>query len=490
MLRKLFPLLMLLAFAALTNAAAASNGEEDLVWQPVQRIPFYDDDAPTPILIADGNTVHAFNSSRVGNDLAVVYSSWKPVEGWTAPVDIVLSPLKQEARLGGVHLDGHGVFHLAFFGGDDFGANIYYTQAPVDNVREANAWSEPEAVGRRAITPSLSSIIGPVDDELFIIYSGNLAGQGLYYVQSRDMGQSWSPPTLLFPTYSISLWPDSLTELTDSKNQVHLAWSVADLTGNGQAIYYTSFDNESEEWKQPARLAEAFGFEADTPLLFEYDGELFIIYNNDMPTTRWMRRSTDGGQTWTEPVKIHPNYVGTNGPPSVIIDSTNQLYLFFGNRTGSVLHGMWQMTWQESGWSSPQPVVSGTRIQDETGGRGFDPSFATAALLQGHTVLLTWTTDPGAGLNGVWYTYADLGTPAVMNEIAENNTEEMVNAADSETPVPAESTDATTSAPEFESSGVTETSESQMDTLLIGLIPALILVSAVFITSVARARRP
>lgn len=489
MLRKLLPLIIMLAFAATSHTSIASTGENSLTWQPVQHIPFYDDNASTPIMIADGDTVHAFNSTQAGNQLAVIYSSWKPVEGWSAPVDIVLSPEAQQARLGGVQLDRHGTFHMVFFGGNDLRASIYYTQASVDNVREANAWSDVEAVGRQAITPDLSSIISTADDELFIIYSGNSDGQGLYYTRSLDLGQSWSPPNLLFQTYSASLWPDNLTQMTDSQNRVHLAWAVADTTGNGQAIYYTNFDNAAEEWKQPVRLAEAFGFEADTPLLFEHNAELFIIYHNDVPTTRWMRRSSDYGETWTEPVKIHPDHVGSNGPPSAIIDSTNQLHLFFGNRTGANIHGLWHMTWDDTTWSTPQPVVSGIGIQDTIGGRGFDPSDATAVLVQDHTILLTWTTDPGAGLNGVWYTYAALDTPLVVDEETNNDREETVETIETGTPVAVEPADLTTPAPEFETSAVAETSESRINTLAFGLIPVLILISAVFITSVVRARR-
>lgn len=483
-------IILALMLSTVVSVAIASS-EDTIDWAPVQHIPFYDDEAAAPIVIADNDLVHAFNSTSVGNEVGVVYSSWRAAEGWSAPVDIVLSPLKGQARLGGVHLDAHGVFHLVFFGGDDLGANIFYTKAPAANVRQASAWTDPETIGRQAITPSLSSITGTAEGDLIVVYSGELEGQGLYSVYSQDMGESWTAPEPFFLTHSTMLWPAHLALIVEHEGHLHLAWAVANSTGNSEAVYYTNYDIVNKEWARATQLAEAIGAEADTPLLFAYDGELFAIYHNDSPTTRWMRRSSDDGQTWTEPVRLHPGYVGSNGPPTVVVDSAHQLHLFFANRTGSPeIHGMWHMRWEGGAWSAPEPVVRGPRVQGSVGGQGFDPSGPKAVLVQGRTVLLMWSTDPGAGLNGVWHTYADLGIPLVVQDPSSTATVEATELVSAmTTPPPAAQIDATRPYREFATTAAEETTGNTVNSFVVGLVPVILLVSVIFISTVSRSRR-
>ena len=108
-------------------------------WSLPQRIPGYtiDVDNLPPDLIADrNNTVHSFASEWIedgGRQLVIVYSSWTLDGGWTKPVDIIISPVK-EARILGVALDDFGMFHLIFFGGEEPSGDLYYTQAPALQV--------------------------------------------------------------------------------------------------------------------------------------------------------------------------------------------------------------------------------------------------------------------------------------------------------------------------------------------------------------------
>lgn len=484
LVRKLIYICWLLVAYFIGGVGATDAQEAQPTWAPIQQIPFYDDAAAPPSVIVDGGVVHAFNSVWTGSNLVITYTSWKVAEGWTSPVDIVLPPIKQQARLGGVYLDQHGVFHMVFFSGDDLDANIYYTQAPIADVRQSSAWLEPMVIGSEAVTPSLSAITG-INGELIVVFSGSAQGRGLYSTRSKDLGATWSTPEPFFLTYSESLSPSRLTHMTDTNGRVHLAWTLANAEGNGDAIYYTNYDPVLGELKRPFQLAEAFGFEADTALLFEYEGELFIIYHNDVPTTRWMRRSRDGGETWTEPVKVHPTHVGSNGPPTAIVDSANRLHLFFGSRTGSDVHGMWHITWDDAAWSTPMPIVAGPRIQDDDGGRGFDPSQATAALVQGRYVLLMWRTDPGAGLNGVWFTHTDLGTPAVRPTASPGATP----LAPTPTITPEAQAGTATSVPELATVGSNDANGSALENYIVGVIPALVLVAVVFIVTIVRSRR-
>jgi hypothetical protein len=379
-------------------------------WSIPQRVPGLGDNIWTPLLVADQNrTVHAFVSDWIGQmdpQLAIVYSQWTADQGWTLPVDILLLS-RGQARLQGVLLDAQGMMHLAFFGGDDLSANIFYTRAQAAQAGASPAWSEPEAVGTMAITPDEAALAADSEGNLFIVYAGRVEGHGLYSVYSTDNGQSWSAPVTVFLTYSNQLWPLALQTHMDRQNNLHAVWTLVDTTGNGLAVYYSRLEGHTRQWTEPTILAEAIEFEADTATMIDYNDELFAVYHNDRPTTRWMRRSTDGGDTWTEPVRLF-EHIGTNGAASLVIDGRNGMHMFFGNRVGPhpATHGMWHSIWQGDRWSSPQAIIAGPS------GPNFDPARARAVVSQGNTILVLWVQEPGRPeRNGAWYAYLTIDAP-------------------------------------------------------------------------------
>lgn len=139
------------------------------------------------------------------------------------------------------------------------------------------------------------------------------------------------------------------------------------------------------------------------------------MYNNgigeQVAPVQWFRRSTDGGKTWTQPIRPFPTHVGRNGEIAFVVDSNDILHVFFGQRIPSggidATHGMWHSMWQGGGWSPPGAVVTGTGRPD------FDPYDARAVVSQGNTILVTWRTDPGVGEKSTWFSYLKLDAPGL-----------------------------------------------------------------------------
>jgi len=402
----------LLIIVGASNLSLVAQGP--LQWSPQDRIPGYDPLVNTPYLIADQNrTVHAFNSNWIEDQQVIVYSQWTLEQGWTEPIDILLPQLHQQIRLKGAILDQAGLVHLLFFSGDDRTANIYYSSAPLVHAGRARAWSKPRVIGDRARTPDEAAFVMNSKNQLFMLYSSDSAGPGLYYTYSTDEGTTWSEPVPMFLTYSNELFPFFLQMYVDKQDGVHALWNVNNPSGLGEAFYYAKSEAGQVEWNEPIKF-EAGGLNQQS--IIEYENELMLIYHADGEggLTRYMRRSRDGGRTWTEKIRLFP-HVGSNGPASLVIDSNNVLHMLFGNRVtvgNQIIHGMWHSVWLGAVWSTPEAVVSGPSIidLDEIGGEGFDPSFANAIVSQGNVILTTWSTDPAAGQNGAWYSYTTLDT--------------------------------------------------------------------------------
>lgn len=383
-------------------------------WSLPRQIPGHDDDAPTPFLVADQNkTIHAFNSKLLGRELVIVYSQWTPEGDWTMPVDILLSPREGIARIMGAFLDQYGVVHVIFFGGNEINAGIYYAHAPVAEAGRAPAWSPVQLIGGDAGPVSYAALTGDEQGNLFVIYSGKADGSGLYAIYSFDGGMTWTEPAQVWTSRGEESWPINLRITLDHQGQVHAVWTIVDVRGIGNAVLYSRLAADRSQWSNPVAIGERNegDYSANWGSIIEYQDQLIVIYQDGNPATRWMRRSLDGGQTWTDPIRPF-DYIGEYGASVLLVDNTNTLHMILGLRRSSNpdIHGMYHSLWLGDRWSEPTPVVSGPRVVSRVGGAGFDPTLPHALISQGNLLMVVWKTDAGAGLNGIWYSHATLDT--------------------------------------------------------------------------------
>lgn len=412
-------MIILLTLGSLSSRPYSAQQSDS--WFPgesQQRIPDYGPTTWTPYLVADQNgTVHAFASDWVGpseaQQRAIVYRRWSLVEGWTDPLDVLLAPEKQAVIQDAV-LDQEGTLHVIFVGGIAPIGELFYAKAPAIIADRASAWTVPEAVGPVAIAPFDASLVVNSKGHLYIMYSSGVFGNGLYAMHSFDSGQTWSSPLLVFLTYDQYQWPWESQAYVDEHDGLHVVWAINDITGNAVSVNYVSLEAGSEEWGKPIELASIKGLPSGSPSIIEHEKELFVIYfgpSPDSSMTRTMRKSSDGGQNWTEPLILFP-HIGNQGAASLVIDSDNIMHMLFGNRVTldnfDQPHGMWHSIWQGVQWSTPKAIVSGPVTPY------FDPNFAHAVVSRGNVILVTWMGDWGAmkpPTGGTWYAYTVLDTP-------------------------------------------------------------------------------
>jgi hypothetical protein len=389
-------------------------------WSPRERIPGSQDNAETPYLVVDQNrTVHVFHSQNSGGrefEVDIVYSRWSLDQGWTEPIDILLSPLNNQARVRGAFLDQAGVIHLIFFAGDTFAANIYYSSAPAVYAGQAFAWSKPIMIGDAAVTPVEAALAGDEEGNLIVVYSGNRDGKGIYVVASQDTGSTWSDPGLVSWSYRDDQHPFGLQLHQDPYQNLHVVWTVNNAQGNGETIEYVRLERSSSQWLPPVTLAvykEEHGYEVDHPAIVFHEGQLIFIYNDYHPPKRMMRLSSDGGRTWSEPFEAFAPTRGEYGAATFAVDSNNTLHVIFGDRGRSLT--LWHSIWRGSSWQEPEPIVplGESNRYDREHPRVFHPQRPKAVISQGNILLVTWRTDWGFGRNGTWYSYRQLDAPAL-----------------------------------------------------------------------------
>lgn len=414
-----FSLSLVSVFTLLWVMSSVSAAQRINSWSPAQQIPNYHPETNPPLMVVDQNrTVHAFSSQWFDEEerplKTIVYNNWRVDQGWSRPVDILLSPNKNEARITGVYLDPKdNTVHLTFFGGDGTEANIYYASAKLPEAYNASSWSKPIMVGAAAGDPEVSVIMGNSQGQLVIAYSGTRQGNGLYTTYSDDGGETWTNAQPFFLTYSRN-FPYALSLFPGESGLIHAIWDVRDVGGNGRQIVYSSLDFENRRWQNPVVLQEVDeGYGILNPAIVEYDSEIFVAYSGI-----YITRSRDGGRTWSDPVKpfIH---TGVNGVVSFVVDSNNFLHLLWAQRISGNpdIHGVWHSIWENGRWSEPEAVVSGPQIPDQIGANAFDPYDVRAVISQGNILLATWRSDPGLRGNGVWFSYITLDSPELPVQI-------------------------------------------------------------------------
>jgi len=382
-------------------------------WSPPKTIPSFDSGSWPPILLTDeSGNVHAFSSQWVDEGggesySAIVYNRWTINDGWTQPIDIILSP-SGEARLTDAYLDSENIVHIIFWAGENKYANIYYSWSPLNEVDQVQSWSLPTPIAEDVGDPASADLVETDNSDLLLVYHGRQFGSGLYVIKSQDSGRTWSIPKSIFQANVSAplIWNIQVAKGTNG--WFHAIWNVITVGGQGRGIYYSRTQDE-ETWSEPILLAYAGeGYGTQTPALIEYNDMLLAFFSGI-----YMRKSMDHGATWSDAGKIFFRHIGVNGSLSPVIDGNGILHLFFGQRIPGDpdIHGMWHSVFVNNRWTEPEPVVKGPQVTDAVGDSSFDPYEARAVVSQGNVILVTWRTDPGLRGNGVWYSYKKLDIP-------------------------------------------------------------------------------
>ncbi len=418
----------LLGFAIILLTLIEVNGQTGkaqgpIRWSPRERIPGIHDLAESPYLIADRNrTVHAFHSQPSAEweqERAVVYSQWTLEGGWTMPTDIILPPFDYWAIIKGAFLDQRGIMHIIFYGGSATQAKIYYSQALATSAGRAPAWSTPAVIGEDAIIET-AALAGDDQGNLFVLYGGDAEGNGIYALHSADGGDTWSEPIPVFLTYDPELIGFYVHLSLDRGGRLHAVWAVNNLRGTGQAIYYARLEADHEEWSEPLLLAEVGQPDSrlqrgeiersSWPTIISYGNEVMAMYIVCDPCERRLRRSLDGGQTWTDPVEPFASRGDYRGA-IFVVDSEDVLHVILGDRKRGTT--VWHSVWQNGRWGEPEPTIPASEEMAYPAGHplSFLPTDPHAVISQGNVMLISWTMDPGQGDNGTWYSYGILDVP-------------------------------------------------------------------------------
>lgn len=357
--------------------------------------------AAYPVPVADPwGQLHLF---WVDTDGYIWYS--RTVEDrWTEPIEILANPNGGPAAGLDVTVDVSGMAHALWRGGST-GSPLYYSNADILQAGNAQAWSVPVELAPTALG---AAIAVDAAGTIYVAYTPFEAAASFVLITSPD-GLSWTPPAPAASPLTPDFTGGSYVSLAVADDGViHVAWNSQRYPGGypEHAVYYQHSEDEGRTWSE--------AYDPD-PLPAEVDANTESNFKNKMlkvavgPTgvvdltwhqytgSRFHRRSTDGGNTWSDKIPVFPEMgAAFNGPVDMAFDSAGRLHFV------AARNGIWYRSLSTEGqWTPPELV---------------DPTFADwhhqrVAVVNGNVVHLFYADINDTGL--IWTAHRTAAAPAL-----------------------------------------------------------------------------
>jgi len=291
----------------------------------------------------------------------IQYALWKAGK-WSRPTNIITG-IEGIPNFLTAATDSQGGVLLAWVQGVN--GDIFFSWANGNKAYLASEWSPALRI------PSLSELNTTPDwltdssNRIALVYSVPVnENRGIYLVQSEDIGRTWSQPARILDAVALN-W-DSVVQPKielSSSGRLHLLVTRNSLReGELQAsLYYLQSVDGGTTWTTPEVISER-----------NVQWSEIVHVGNDRLYRLWQERngdeynafsevSTDGGLTWSSPLKIS-GVVGNPGTISLARDADGQLYVLQSRLEAGDLVTT-EIKWDGSRWTS-QDAMSVSLGQD------------------------------------------------------------------------------------------------------------------------------
>jgi len=184
--------------------------------------------------------------------------------------------------------------------------------------------------GNSYTSPNNSWCVASAGDTLHVVWEDNRDGNyEIYYKRSTDAGLSWNIDTRLTDNSGNSY--SSCIVLTGQL--VHVVWQ--EFSDGNPEIYYKRSTNGGSVWEPDTRLTDNSGI-SGYACITASGLAVNVVWEDDRDGNFeiYFKRSTDGGSSWNEDIRLTNNNSGSRAP-SVSFESSALHVVFSDNRVGN-----------------------------------------------------------------------------------------------------------------------------------------------------------
>ena len=203
----------------------------------------------------------------------------------------------------------------------------------------------------------------------------------------------------------------------DYRDTIHIVWygidSIEELLG--RQIKYSHSSDGGETFSKPLNIGPVEGYKSEDywqehPQISTYKNNLFIVWegkdtNNENQQIKFAS-SANSGKTWSTWRNIYPTAGNAQSRPSIVVDSTQNLHLFFYSNFGEESPQIKYSSSDNAGKTWTNPV----KISNNSNESKNDSRHVSAAYLK-DKIIAVWREGPkdnDQGPSQIYYSILDI----------------------------------------------------------------------------------
>jgi len=394
-----FLVLLLWGTAYMLQVAPRPSQAQQSTWRTPTRL--YSSDGEVglrPLLLSDRmGRLHLFwneiESEDADQSRPAIFYMVKDGDQWSKPIDVLTQPQGRMDFPRGV-IDPYGRIHILYGGLSEF---LTYSHSRSTDPRSAQDWTPPLSLAQ---PPQVGGDITlGVEDELHVAY-GMPSGL-IYHLTSTDWGRTWSAPDLAisssFPDATIA--PGGVFLRSSPDGTLHLVWNVVAQPGGYPPLgaFYARSTDDGQSWSEPVEIAPPDHMV--TAILTDGNGQVHILYTGRVGVGgRYHRWSSDAGRTWSSPLPLSSPAEGSGlSGGDLAMDSSGRVHAVFGLGTNRIIA---YSQWDGGPWSRWRNIAQGV----PGGLEGM-----TLEITRGAELHAVWEADH----RDIWYAEGQTSAPMI-----------------------------------------------------------------------------
>jgi hypothetical protein len=219
------------------------------------------------------------------------------------------------------------------------------------------------------------SIARGLNDELYVMFEDTREGGDMYFAKSLDRGRTWSRPNIRVSDTCLCDLGFRSCLAVDNAGIIYAGWTDWRRDDDGDEdldIYFSRSTDGGETWSQNVRVNDSSRKDkVITSMIVAPDQSICAVWVDHRAGTSdsdvYFARSTDGGQTWTDPnIRVDDGREGTQGDADLCADRWGNLYVGFKYApfSGRFHNYLVRSTDYGETWSKPAIRIDDGRIAD------------------------------------------------------------------------------------------------------------------------------